>query len=376
MTINVDCSRLIVKVVSHSVICKVMLVADRSALAATVQQGLLAIREREMNLFAGNLNAIGTQAALFAGFAFTALAGMDLSQTSEAFRVFLALSASLTFGSSLHCVCRATFVNMWGPSLALQGASAEDVIFAVDKMRTERAYLYRWGVISMCCFIIMASLVNWVTLGDVSASFATVVIILMACHTVMVERAVRKTFEIQNNALDLGLELPSTPQSRPPPSTPSRPPPSIPSRPPPSRSLRVTGYLWKRSDVGSYIRYFAVLDEHGLDLYGKRKDYNMHRNPVTRNPIPLQEYVIDATHRVPSAYGFLSRFRSVDPQLCIVLVPRVVSETQILEPLEFRFANLDDKRQWSQVLSAATSGAPLDVTDEVQSTTSGGGDLV
>ena len=38
-----------------------MLIADTKALDARVEAGILAIREKEMNLFSNNLNAVGTQ---------------------------------------------------------------------------------------------------------------------------------------------------------------------------------------------------------------------------------------------------------------------------------------------------------------------------
>jgi hypothetical protein len=38
-----------------------MLEADRAALSASVQQGFLAIREKELQLYNSQLNAVGTQ---------------------------------------------------------------------------------------------------------------------------------------------------------------------------------------------------------------------------------------------------------------------------------------------------------------------------
>ena len=55
-----------------------MIAADKKALAADVQQQVLRIREREINLYSNNLNALGTQAALVAGFAFAGLVNVDV----------------------------------------------------------------------------------------------------------------------------------------------------------------------------------------------------------------------------------------------------------------------------------------------------------
>ena len=46
-----------------------MLYADKRALETNLKVNLLAIREKELIYYAQNCNAIGTQAALLAGFA-------------------------------------------------------------------------------------------------------------------------------------------------------------------------------------------------------------------------------------------------------------------------------------------------------------------
>ena len=61
-----------------------MLYADKRALQTNLKVNLLAIRERELVFYTNNSLAIGTQAAMFAGFAF---AGLTPAARGEALRI-------------------------------------------------------------------------------------------------------------------------------------------------------------------------------------------------------------------------------------------------------------------------------------------------
>ena len=50
-----------------------MLAADRSLLEVNLRQSAIKLREKELNLFTGNFNAMATQAAVLAGFSTTCL---------------------------------------------------------------------------------------------------------------------------------------------------------------------------------------------------------------------------------------------------------------------------------------------------------------
>ena len=55
-----------------------MLAADKLLLQSSIRQNSIALKEKEFNLHHGNFNAVGTQAAVLAGF--TVTAGFDRSQ--------------------------------------------------------------------------------------------------------------------------------------------------------------------------------------------------------------------------------------------------------------------------------------------------------
>ena len=55
-----------------------MLAADKLLLQSNVKQRAIQLREKELNLFNDNFNAVGTQSAVLAGFAMTSFAEIDL----------------------------------------------------------------------------------------------------------------------------------------------------------------------------------------------------------------------------------------------------------------------------------------------------------
>jgi len=78
-----------------------MLAQDKDSLKATLQTKALQIRERELNLFHDSLSAVGTQAALFAGFAFGAFVEFDIpGETHQGWVAVFAISAVLTLVDS------------------------------------------------------------------------------------------------------------------------------------------------------------------------------------------------------------------------------------------------------------------------------------
>ena len=54
-----------------------MLAADKLLLQSSIRQNSIALKEKEFNLHHGNFNAVGTQAAVLAGFTVTAFIEFD-----------------------------------------------------------------------------------------------------------------------------------------------------------------------------------------------------------------------------------------------------------------------------------------------------------
>ena len=116
-----------------------MLFADKQALETDLKVSLLAIRERELELYTDNCRNIGAQAALLAGFAYSALTfemmdvdtvctaelamsrDCDAASESEVFTSLYRLCATLSMMLNFAAAFGSTFVSMLGPGLALRG---------------------------------------------------------------------------------------------------------------------------------------------------------------------------------------------------------------------------------------------------------------
>jgi len=134
---------------------------------APAQVSLLAIRERELDLYTNNCRNIGSQAALLAGFAYGALTYqvVDISGICTVFKAWegtashqecrLSLSYELTIGSyeviaflammlNVASAFGATVISMLGPGLALRGQDG-----AMDQAVEGLALEYRTVFLSL-----------------------------------------------------------------------------------------------------------------------------------------------------------------------------------------------------------------------------------
>ena len=109
-----------------------MLYADKKALETNLKVDLLSIRERELNFYTANCQAIGTQAAMFAGFAFAGLM-QPLPPEPESLRVLFLVSTVFALGIQLVTVVTTTLLSMLAPGLALRGSDGA-MHTAVDGM--------------------------------------------------------------------------------------------------------------------------------------------------------------------------------------------------------------------------------------------------
>jgi hypothetical protein len=115
-----------------------MLAADKLLLQSQIKQNAVQLREKELKLHYENFNAVGTQAAVLAGFAMTALAEVTVPPScgmlpeSSPLREYTMDSPQCTsiwlkgafyilvlicMAAQIHCVCNTTFITVWGALL-------------------------------------------------------------------------------------------------------------------------------------------------------------------------------------------------------------------------------------------------------------------
>ena len=119
-----------------------MLAADKLLLQSNLRQRTIQLREKELKLFNANFAAVGTQAAVLAGFTITCLIEITIPDNANHFaKSMLHLYAVISICANLFCVILATMVSVWGSGVALRGRDGS-MGRAVDSMNEERVYIF------------------------------------------------------------------------------------------------------------------------------------------------------------------------------------------------------------------------------------------
>ena len=133
----------------------------RDPASAAPQVNLLAIREKELNYYTQNCQAVGTQAALLAGFAYSGLTQVAIPHDrAYALRIAYLLVTTTAMCFELIAVLNTTLLSMMGPGLALRGPDGS-MHPAVDGMMTEYRTAYYCFVLGLVFFHFSAALFSW-----------------------------------------------------------------------------------------------------------------------------------------------------------------------------------------------------------------------
>lgn len=151
-----------------------MLKAEQNALIQEANKQLLTIRREELEYFVSVFSDFGTLAALIAGFTVSIVTQVDtLNADINVFWKWLFWIASiLTMICTLHVVLTTTFINIFGPGLALRGP-AGSMVRAVEGMVKEKDSIFLAFFLSIvlfqlanlaCCFVVMNTNAAWVSM--------------------------------------------------------------------------------------------------------------------------------------------------------------------------------------------------------------------
>ena len=119
-----------------------MLAADKLLLQSNVKQRSIELREKELKLFNANFSAVGTQAAIMAGFTLTSFVEIDLPPEKPVAKAMLHCFVTMSICINFVTVAMVTFVTVWGGGKALRGQDGS-MDFAVDEMNNERTFIVR-----------------------------------------------------------------------------------------------------------------------------------------------------------------------------------------------------------------------------------------
>lgn len=124
-----------------------MLAADKLLLQSNLKQRSIELREKELKLFNTNFSAVGTQAAIMAGFTLTSFVEIDLPPEKHIAKLMLHFCVALSICVNFLCVAMVTFVTVFGSGKALRGQDGS-MDFAVDEMNRERPFIVRAQALS------------------------------------------------------------------------------------------------------------------------------------------------------------------------------------------------------------------------------------
>ena len=114
----------------------------RLLLQSNVKQRSIELREKELKLFNANFSAVGTQAAIMAGFTLTSFVEIDLPPEKDWAKSMLHLFVATSICVNFVTVAMVTFVTVWGSGKALRGQDGS-MDYAVDEMNHERTFIVR-----------------------------------------------------------------------------------------------------------------------------------------------------------------------------------------------------------------------------------------
>uniref|UniRef100_A0A7S0P118 H(+)-exporting diphosphatase n=1 Tax=Calcidiscus leptoporus TaxID=127549 RepID=A0A7S0P118_9EUKA len=151
-----------------------MLAADKLLLQSNVKQRAIQLREKELNLFNDNFNAVGTQSAVLAGFAMTSFAEIDLPHNAfYAQKACLHLFVTVSICANLLCTASTTFVSVWGSGKALRGKDGS-MDKAVDGMLAERAFIFACFGVGLITTLMALMSAAWILMTRDVAFVATI----------------------------------------------------------------------------------------------------------------------------------------------------------------------------------------------------------
>uniref|UniRef100_A0A7S3JQ87 Uncharacterized protein n=1 Tax=Aureoumbra lagunensis TaxID=44058 RepID=A0A7S3JQ87_9STRA len=159
-----------------------MLAADKLMLEASIRQSAMSLKEKEFLLHHDNLNTVGTQAAVMAGFSVTALIEFGpLKDGNRILKFFYYNAVIIAMAANILCVVQTTCLSVKGTSLAMRGPYGS-VAKAVDGMYAVRRRVFALFGLGMLALFFFTILGSWLILDFFSAMIATTVV-LAAIYT-------------------------------------------------------------------------------------------------------------------------------------------------------------------------------------------------
>eukprot|EP01033_Poteriospumella_lacustris_P001566 gene1565-1135_t len=154
--------------------------ANQHALFQATNQGLLGIRQAEINYYVSLNSAFGTQAALIGGFTYGIFTQemFDVTQAyASIFRDIYWIASSATIAAAVHVILSTMLLQTLGPGLALHGPVGS-MVRACEGMREEQKMVTFAFAMMMVLFSLSTLMLFWAVMTIQAAAGSTFVWVL------------------------------------------------------------------------------------------------------------------------------------------------------------------------------------------------------
>mmetsp|Transcript_12862 Transcript_12862/g.28565 ORF Transcript_12862/g.28565 Transcript_12862/m.28565 type:complete len:421 (-) Transcript_12862:113-1375(-) len=156
--------------------------ARQQALFQATNQGVLEIRQSEINYYVNLHSAFGTQAVLIGGFTYGTFTQNNIENSNPDLDVFTFLyfvMCAITIASSIHVMLCTMFLQVMGPGLALNGPLGS-MSRATEGMRIEQDQIILGFIFMICMFALSTVWQFWLVMTVPEASICTAVMVVGA----------------------------------------------------------------------------------------------------------------------------------------------------------------------------------------------------
>ncbi|GAB5355846.1 hypothetical protein AAMO2058_000240100 [Amorphochlora amoebiformis] len=157
-----------------------MLAADKLLLQSSLKQNAIQLKEKELNLHNANFGSLGTQSAVLAGFAVTALIEFTFQREDtlkiQILEMLYYIFCTLSLVANLYCVAGSTILSVFATNLALRGPDGS-VERAVEGMHEERRNIFVAFALGLTSLLTGMVFGAWLLMSASTALISTSIII-------------------------------------------------------------------------------------------------------------------------------------------------------------------------------------------------------
>ena len=165
-----------------------MLQAQQRALLQETNQGLISIRNAELDYYTTFYATFGGQSALIGGFTYSAITQsnifygfINLEATNFALLSLWWISSSISLAAAMHCIFTTILLQVLGPGLALTGPIGS-MARATRGLHEEMNQVFTAYIIMVLAFAISVTSSFWVIMAWEGSLICTVIFVYSAIH--------------------------------------------------------------------------------------------------------------------------------------------------------------------------------------------------